>query len=109
MEKQAKAASVSTLSVKPDKIDELVQLMQELLPTTVPGLLGVQILVNREKSELMTIGYYETMDAAIAPDGAKMQAANRKIFDRVAQMVTGQVERTLYELSATLEQAESTQ
>jgi hypothetical protein len=83
--------------------------MQEVLPRTLPGLQSLHLLVNREKHELTTIAYYETRAAAIAPDAAGARVENRKISERLAELLTGQGERTLYEGVAQLAQSESAQ
>jgi hypothetical protein len=109
MTDKATIVAVSTVPVKPDKLDELVQLMQDLLePTTLPGLQRVHFLVNREDHELKTIAYYETRAAATAIEEGRVQVANQETIERMAKLVSGQVERTIYEVAATLEQAEAT-
>jgi hypothetical protein len=81
--------------------------MQELLPTTLPGLQHVHFLVDREKHEVKSIAYYETKAAATALDKASAQIANQEIVARMAKLVTGQGDRNLYEIAAVWVQADS--
>jgi heme-degrading monooxygenase HmoA len=91
-------AAITTLSVQPDKMDEMIELAQKILPMNLPGLQNVYLLANREKNEVMTLAVYDTEADAMALNTSGVQSGQQELIQKMGQLVKMQGARDLYEV-----------
>jgi len=56
-------ARVSTTQVAPGRVDAVISYFQDAIPTTLEGMKGGFVLVDRSRGKVMTISLWETKDA----------------------------------------------
>jgi heme-degrading monooxygenase HmoA len=95
-------SAITTIHIKPEKIDELISLYMDVSKAILPqahsqGLRSVRLLVNRTTGKVLTVGLWETQEQAQAWD---KNPAFGEALAKLEESLAAPPSREYFEISA---------